>query len=231
MIIGKNDLVIKKKEKKEKSSCKQSTLFNYYGIENALLDKRGNFDIQSIVAFKTMNENEMKYQIELNQLEKWSGMQCGEIIFDSEKDNWNEESSVFNDRIIGKKSLTFLIEDEDGERFGYYFNNRITEQYNEWISTTNKSFLFNLHSKEKRLAKPMRFEILNKTYGGIVLYPLEDDRLISLGDILIRKKDDYKQSHIIQSSYFQYHDENKALCGKLFPERYIPIKIKVIQMI
>ena len=56
---------------------------------------------------------------EKNQLEQWTNKKCGEVIFDSDKDNWSKDTSVFNERIIGKKQLVFLIEDSEGEKFGY----------------------------------------------------------------------------------------------------------------
>ena len=53
-------------------------------------------------------------------LENWTGLRCGEVVFDSDEDNWKQDRSVFNDRIIGRNHLVFLIEDEGGEKFGYY---------------------------------------------------------------------------------------------------------------
>ena len=51
--------------------------------------------------------------LEFEQLEKWTSKCFGEIIFDSKKHCWKEEKSVFNEKIIGKKQLLFLIEEED----------------------------------------------------------------------------------------------------------------------
>ena len=42
-------------------------------------------------------------------------MKIGETLFDSNVDDWNVYTSVFNERIIGKKQIVFLIEEEDGE--------------------------------------------------------------------------------------------------------------------
>ena len=55
--------------------------------------------------------------------------------------------SIFNERIMGKKQILFLIEDEEnGEKFGYYLDTIITEEYNNWIRTYNKTFEFTLDS-------------------------------------------------------------------------------------
>ena len=67
---------------------------------------------------------------EKNQLEEWTGLKCSDIVFDSDVDNWSVRTSVFNERIIGKKQLVFLIEDKDeGEKFGYYLNTEVVEKY------------------------------------------------------------------------------------------------------
>ena len=90
-------------------------------------------------------------------------MKCSEILFDSNIDNWNQNTSVFNERIIGKKQLAFVIEDKNDEIFGYYLNTEVVEQYKStfatvWQETDNKSFLFNLQSKKiRKLNKPMKF--------------------------------------------------------------------------
>ena len=67
---------------------------------------------------------------------------------------------MFNEKIIGKKQLIFVIEDEDGEIFGYYCNTQIIEEYGFFSckqKTDNESFEFNLQSKNNRSEKPMKF--------------------------------------------------------------------------
>ena len=66
---------------------------------------------------------------QVKQLEEWTGLECGEILFDSTVDDWAMRTSVFDERIIGRKQLIFLIEDEDGEKFGYYLNTEVIEKY------------------------------------------------------------------------------------------------------
>ena len=87
---------------------------------------------------------------QVKQLEEWTGLECGEILFDSTVDNWSKETTVFNERILGKKQLSFLIEDEDGEKFGYYLNTEVIEKYGYYQETDSKSFKFNLQSKNEK---------------------------------------------------------------------------------
>ena len=127
---------------------------------------------------KQNNENYFNEIFDANErkcIEQWTKLKCHEILFDSIIDEYSFPSTDFNDKIIGKKSLVFLIEDEDGERFGYYLNNQVVEDdvYDGsyyWMNTNNLSFHFNLKSKENRMDKPMKFEIKNTRIGGYNLY-------------------------------------------------------------
>ena len=177
----------------------------------------------------------LKYK-EQKQIEEWSGLKCSEILFDSDIDNWSQGTSVFNERIIGKKQLIFLIEDEDGEKFGYYLNTQVVEKYwklgDRRIETDNKSFEFNLESNG-RLDQPMKFEIKDLYWGGYELCEKSDKwNLIVLGDIVLFKENKKNHSCCFQSEYnFDYHGIENALCGKIYyPDKFTPKRILVIQM-
>ena len=179
--------------------------------------------------------NELVKENHQKQLEEWTSLKCNEIVFDSEIDNWKEYTSVFNERIIGKKQLVFLIEDIDGEIFGYYLNNQIVEKYNYWQKTDYKSFLFNLQSKNNRLPQPMKFELKDLTVCGITMFEDRDNHLISFGNIELEKENTKKLSYCWQiEGLVDYHGIEKALCGKTATiycgEKFIPKRILVIQM-
>ena len=134
---------------------------------------------------------------------------------DSNVDNWKEKKSVFNERIIRKKKLVFLIEEEDGEKFGYYLNTEVIEQYDcGYLKTDNKSFEFNLESNG-RLNHSMKFEIKDSEVSGFILFVKSDDNMIYLRNIMLWKENKKKQSHCRQNEdRFDYHGIEKALCGK-----------------
>ena len=122
--------------------------------------------------------------------------------------------------------MLFLIEDEDGEKFGYYLDSQIEAKYNQWISTTSKTFHFTLQTATERLSKPMKFEINDISEGGYWLSPKSNDNLIGIGNIWIMKDRIGKVSKCYQYS-FTYPDIENVLCGK---ETFIPKHILVIQM-
>ena len=100
---------------------------------------------------------------EFDCLERWSGKECGEIVFDSKKECWKQDKSVFHRLLGGRCHLVFLIENKENERFGMYLNTRIEEKCDVLMSTDDQSFHFSLVSNV--LKEPMRFEVRNKKRG------------------------------------------------------------------
>ena len=140
--------------------------------------------------------------------------------------------------LLAKKQLAFVIEDEDSEIFGHYFNTQIFEKYGDQ-KTDNKTFHFNLQTKNNRLDKPMKFEIKDLNYGGIWLCKNSDifDDLIILGEIRLKKENNKNKSFCEQyEENFNYHGIINALCGKTYDynsfkgECFTPKRILVIQM-
>ena len=78
---------------------------------------------------------------EKNQLESWTGKKCSEVLFDSDKDDWSQDTSVFGDRIMYKSKLCFIVEDTMNNKYGYYLPTTINEYY--WTKADG-SFLFSL---------------------------------------------------------------------------------------
>ena len=153
--------------------------------------------------------------IQKEQLELWTELKCAGIVFDSKIDDWSENTSVFNERILGKSKLVFLIQDEEGEIFGYYLNTEIKEQTsNKPQKTDSKTFQFNLHFNNYRLKQPMKYEIVDFIWGGYRLYKKSEDWLIDLGNIEIYKQQKKNMSWYRLSDRFNYHHIENALSSK-----------------
>ena len=174
---------------------------------------------------KSITKNKKKY------LEKWTKLKCKEILFDSKCDDQDYQTSVLNKRIIGRKQLLFLIEDETKEKFGYYLNTEIQQDYQHIQRTDEKSFHFNLN-------KSMKYPIKILKYGNkFQLFDNNNSMLIQLGDINLKKKSDKKES------FYKHRDcvsfDYKGLTVPFsFPIHYLtfekmcfnPKRIVVLQM-
>ena len=159
-------------EKLEKIEKKYSDIV----IENKKIETQLSVNKSKPTIVQTQTEKERIFrkqtkltENEIQQLEKWTKLKCSEIVFDSNVDDWSQNTSELNRKIKGKKQLIFLIEDEDGEKFGYYLNSQVDTYYNQTKNTDNKSFEFNLES-HGRLDYPMKFEIKNLYRGGCYLF-------------------------------------------------------------
>ena len=194
----------------------------------------------TITQFEILSNENSNKQINIDDIinsgnsyiELWTNLKCGNVLFDSNKYNWSIYSSSFNRVIINKSNLLFLIEDEDGEIFGYYLSTQVPQDIGR-SSTDFNSFHFNLKSKDNRLKYPIKFEIKHPVWGGICLYDEnEKEYLINLGNIVLCKKENKDKSycHQYNEGDFDYHGIGKALCGKTDPEFFKPTRIVVIQM-
>ena len=235
---------IKKQYMKEQCSCQINNILgkNNFDMKRIMViqmditkEQREVIEQQKLLndnlCSKTFEEYKKKYEKELKQIEKWTSKKCSEMLFDS---NIYEikNSKMLNERIIGKKQLTFIIEDEDGEIFGYYFNPKIEFTF-DIIHSDDKTFIFNVHSVNNRLETPMKFNISYSMYSGLQLFSDDDPDLIRLGDITL-KTDKYvalKQD----SCNFDYEEIENVLTGKEaksygFPTYFRFVRVVVIQM-
>ena len=127
-------------------------------------------------------------QNEQKQLEEWTGVKCSNVIFDSNIDNWKQYESVFNERIIGKKQLVFLIESEDGDKFGYYSHDTIDQNnFKPQYYQSSDSFLVNI-SNRNGILNAIKCQTHNP-YNKVQLFDESDKKLIQIGDILLQKKE------------------------------------------
>ena len=178
----------------------------------------------------------IKYDLwddEIKQLEKWTKLSCGNVLFDSYFCDWKTSKSL-NNRIIGKEHLLFVIEDVNNEKFGYYLNSKVANRFYCQLPTDKYSFHFNLESNT-RLPSPMKFEINDTEWGGYQLWKEEGEWLIWIGEMSIGKESLRKRSKCWQQTkYFNYHGYKSALCGNKVSKNgmidFVPKRIMVIQM-
>ena len=170
-----------------------------------------------------------------NYLEEWTGLQWNAILFDSNVDDWSMKTSKFNERIMGKKQLVFIIQDEDGEIFGFYFNNQVNNKQS-WTQSDTNSFYFNLQSNG-RLPKPMKFK--QRNLSCITIFSSGKETLFTFGDIHLSKENHKEKSYCTDvefqsQSFGDYNGIKNALCGKSIfngeGKYFFPIRIMVIQM-
>ena len=196
---------------------------------------------QNTLTNNNINQNEMndvdssQGEVEdevLNQLELWTGLKCNEILFDSDDDNWAENTSIFINQISGEKQIIFLITSDQDEKFGYFLNTTIRNEFNQWIPTDSKTFHFNISSNPSQLKQSMKYEIKDCNFGGYCLYDNSNPKLISLGDLNIYKQNYKNKSFFKQNNEkFDYHGIKNAFCQKSYPiNTFTPKRIVVIQM-
>ena len=167
-----------------------------------------------------LEENEKK------QIEQWTKKKYGEIIFDSEKDDWNSHFPL-NEKIMNKSNLVFVIEDENNNKFGGYLNEKIDKIcegfWNSNISDSN-AFVFSLQSNG-RLNGMMKFGVkdVSKTF---LLWSGKYDELFQFGSDIVLYKQSKKISFCNQKKY-DYHGLVNALCGEI---KFNPKRFNVIQL-
>ena len=184
---------------------------------------------------------------QINVLERWTQKKCAIVLFDSDYDNWAENTSVFLQQIRGKGCLAFLIEDTDGEKFGYYLNASLyyLNKNGEQILRCSGSFEFNLQSQNNRLSGPKKFDLRNapdwrntRPGEGIRIYNKSYSTLIGIGSITLRKENSKSFSECNQNDTYNYNNIKSALCGKSMQRKgfrsssahFTPKRIQVIQM-
>ncbi|BFU26023.1 trichohyalin, putative [Entamoeba histolytica] len=167
-------------------------------------------------------------EVYIKQIEELTEKRINNILFDSDIDDWNKNTSVFNQRIMNKEHIIIIIEDEEGNKFGGYVNSKI-DKVNSWIYDS-KSFIFSLESNG-RIEGMKKFDIKQPQYA-FLLCKQSNDCLFAfgIGDIRIYKENDKTISFCNQHS-FEYKGISKALCGKEYPNNYFtPKRIIVIEM-
>ena len=166
---------------------------------------------------------------QIQQLHIWTGKQSGDIIFDSTIDDWNVNTSLFDTQIMNKSNVCIILEDENGNIFGGYINERIGK-YESYINDGN-AFVFSLQSTNPN-QEMMKFEI-NDRQCAFRLFKSSTDYLFRIGwnDIRIWKQHKRNECTCYQES-FNYKTIENALCGKTgWNNPFILKRIIVLQML
>ena len=167
---------------------------------------------------------------EKTQLEQWTQKKCGEMIFHSDRDRWCQHSSDFDDKIFGRSNLVFVVEDTEGNEFGYYTPKKI-ETTDTYYNDTS-AFLFTLKSNG-RINGMMEFESL-KTELGFIVYPKTDSLLFGMtSGFWIEKENRKTTSYCYENGsgkFFNFHDQKNPLIGKSLGSTFTPKRFVVIQM-
>ena len=168
---------------------------------------------------------------EKKQLEEWTNKKCGDVVFDSTKDNWSENTSVFHLKVKNKSNLIFIVEDTNDNKFGYYFNGTINK-LNNYMKSTG-CFTFSLKSNE-RLNRMHKFEE-KKIFGGFCVYGKSCPSLFnSHGGFGIRTENDKEGSWCVENEeYYDYHGLTNVYLSNSHSRSsvyFTPKRITVIQM-
>ena len=114
----------------------------------------------------TMKNEDMKKGIKQHKflskrdkyyIKQWTNLDIGNPVFDSYVDNWKQNAFDIGKSIMGREKLLFVVEDYNGNVFGIYLNERLSnDELSTWVQTSSESFLFSLESKG-RINGPKKF--------------------------------------------------------------------------
>ncbi|BFU25622.1 trichohyalin, putative [Entamoeba histolytica] len=165
-------------------------------------------------------------EVYINQIEELTEKRINNILFDSDIDGWNKNTSVFDERIMNKEHLIIMIEDEEGNKFGGYVNEKINKV--DGYINDSKSFVFSLNSNG-RMKGMKKFDIKQPRYA-FCLNSQTDDCLFQFGFDIVVCKQNYKTESYCKQHSFEYEGISNALCGKQLPKYFTPKRIIVIEM-
>ena len=169
-------------------------------------------------------EEKLPYDFkEIVQLQSWTELQVDEIVYDTDKDGYPDDNS-FGEKIMNRNDLLFIIEDDDGNKFGEYLHAKVTG-WRSWVDD-DKTFLFSLKSNG-RLDGMIKFEIKDNQH---TFYLWDDYDLFYIGntDIRIYKSSRKSSSNSQSTSTFDYHGLSNPLRGT--SSEFTPKRIVVIQL-
>ena len=158
----------------------------------------------------------------IDMLEEWSGLEVGEVLYDSERDG--KQSKTFRDKILHHKQMYFIIIDSDGNVFGHYHSTKIDKVNVDYYD--RNIFMFTLNSNGR--CEVRKFEQNSRVYT----YIYGDEEFIfcgaCLGEYYINNFDK-KESQINKSIMSSLKEINEntltGKCGKFKLKRLVVLKI------
>lgn len=198
----------------EIKKVKQPLLNAIENIKNETLSFENEFKKYTIV--KSLKRTNLSRK-EINEIEQSTHLKCDKILFDSNNDNWSQNSSVFHEKIMGKSNIVIIIESTEREKFGVFHSSLIyglsDKQYIH-LNPDNNSFLFTFRDE-----KLVRFDILKRCENeALFVYDDQSDFLFACGknDLIVQKKGLKSRVGPKIDSSFCYEDTNTFLsswCG------------------
>lgn len=221
--IGKNDIIIKKEERKEKSSYKGNLFSQEIGMSLSMtFSKMKQFIPTFITAFQmSLSEEDISHY-----LEEWTSLRIDSILFNSEIQSLEKNNEDFSKAILNRSKVIFFIETTEHEKFGCYIDTRI-EKLGKYFSDP-KTFLFTFrnNSPQKFILQPHR------TTNVLEICLSSDWKLFRIGvdDLLVCRN--YAPCSCFQSSKssFDYRGLKNALLGSSGEHNFKLHSLKIIQM-
>ena len=145
--------------------------------------------LEFLLQYPNMMTNQLKQSMResiltrenIYQIQQWTMKEVGNKLFDSLIDNWDINTSEFNDLIDGKQHLLIVIEVTNQNKFGVYLNQKIVlnENINQWNdgNENDSLFLFDLNGRNE----PKKFSFRNRR-NRFKLYSINDPNLLSIGN-------------------------------------------------
>ena len=163
---------------------------------------------------------------EIKQIEKWTNKKLGEIIFDSDKDEWSENTSTFDTKLMNKSNVLILIEEnKNGIKFGQFIYKKI-DKLNDYVQD-KRSFLYTFKDNDPKI-----FHNKKTRPYSISLFDKQHSYLAYIGnDIHLMKKGQQSFCNDGESTFFDYKGEiNQLIGGTSNYTFFTPNRILVIQM-
>ena len=187
-------------------------------------EEEHSFENETIEIPKTHLSDDQKWRMIQDNIKEWTRKDIGEVIFDSNVDDWEKRTSVFDKNILGKSRLLFLIDTYDEITLGGYINTKVNH-IGEWISDPS-SFVFTFKDNI-----PIAFPIKQSNCKE-ALFVCKDRHpyLFKLGtEIEVAKRRKPSNCEIKSDTSFEYGKNRNPLIGK--KKTFKNKRIRVFQML